>query len=296
MLQTTTDEQTAPIEVPEFVTYTGSFVEHTRDHRATREIEHTWEIRGYVFRTVENGTAVYHPCGRCGGWGQFSYNQLDGTMCYGCYGNGLGALIPKGWDEAHRLVKGREARQRAAERKLMRELHQQAIAWDAWRDAVPGRLGLIAALLAQPKDEYSDDYGRGFLGDMARNVRGCKPLTEKQEEAAMRTLGDRAARIEAKRAAGHWGTVGQRAEVDVTVRNVKGFEGDYGMRYLVTMETADGQALKTWASGGFGHAARVRFYEAGNEPFTARIKGTVKKHDEYQGIPQTELSRVTFVN
>lgn len=27
-------------------------------------------------------------CGRCGGSGHYSYNQLDGTRCYGCNGSG----------------------------------------------------------------------------------------------------------------------------------------------------------------------------------------------------------------
>jgi hypothetical protein len=299
MLLTTENGDTAPIEVPEFVTaYLGSFREVGLGRR-TGDIEHVWEIRGHIFRTVEDGTDVHKPCKRCGGEGKFSYNTLDGTVCYGCYGSGLGGLLSGGWDEALRLVKQREARQRAAERKMMRELHEWALAWDAWlygADVPAGRAGLVAALLAQPKDPYSDEYAQGFLGDMARNVRYCKPLSEKQEAAAMRTLGDRAARIEAKQAAGHWGAVGQRAEVDVTILKVKGFEGDYGMRYLVTMETAEGQSLKTWASGSFGLDAKVRLHENDDQPITARIKGTVRKHDEYNGTPQTELSRVTFVN
>jgi len=27
-------------------------------------------------------------CGRCGGSGHYSFNQIDGTMCYGCRGTG----------------------------------------------------------------------------------------------------------------------------------------------------------------------------------------------------------------
>lgn len=27
------------------------------------------------------------PCGRCGGSGHYSYNQIDGTVCFGCSGN-----------------------------------------------------------------------------------------------------------------------------------------------------------------------------------------------------------------
>lgn len=28
-------------------------------------------------------------CGRCGGSGSYSYNQMDGSMCYGCSGRGV---------------------------------------------------------------------------------------------------------------------------------------------------------------------------------------------------------------
>lgn len=33
--------------------------------------------------------SITKPCGRCGGTGHYSYNQIDGTMCYGCGGKGV---------------------------------------------------------------------------------------------------------------------------------------------------------------------------------------------------------------
>lgn len=44
-------------------------------------------------------------CGRCGGCGRYSYNQIDGDRCYGC--NGTGERLTKrgaaarAWYEAH---------------------------------------------------------------------------------------------------------------------------------------------------------------------------------------------------
>lgn len=37
-----------------------------------------------------NGKPIFEsePCGRCGGSGQFSYNQLNGSVCFGCKGTG----------------------------------------------------------------------------------------------------------------------------------------------------------------------------------------------------------------
>lgn len=34
-------------------------------------------------------------CGRCGGCGRYSYNQIDGDRCYGCHGTGF-ALTRRG--------------------------------------------------------------------------------------------------------------------------------------------------------------------------------------------------------
>lgn len=290
------DGATAPIAVPAFVdTYVGS-----RRHVPTRSgasagyTMHFWEIRGNLFLTVGADEGVHMPCGRCGGEGHYSYNTLDGTVCYGCWGDGLGKQIT-GWDDALKYVKGREARARAAERKMMREAHAAAIAWDAWYGT---RTGLIATLLAQPKDEYTGEYGNDFLGKMATLIREAKPLTENQEAAVMRTVGQRAARIEAKQAAGHWGTPGKRAEVTVTIRSAKDFEGDYGVRYLVIMEAPDGQTLKTWASGEFGWTAARLLREANGTPVVVTVKATVKKdggHTEYQGAPQTEVQRVAII-
>lgn len=39
--------------------------------------------------TPSNPPLFEHECcGRCGGSGQYSYNQMDGTRCYGCGGSG----------------------------------------------------------------------------------------------------------------------------------------------------------------------------------------------------------------
>lgn len=295
-MHTVEDGATAPIEVPSFVdTYVGSRRHVPRNSGASAGYTlHFWEIRGNVFMTVGTGTDVHKPCDRCGGEGHYMYNSLDGTVCYGCWGDGLGAQL-SGWDAALKLVKGREARQRAAARKAMREAWDAAHAWDAWYGT---RKGLIAALLAQPRDEYTNEYRTDFLGKMATLVAGATPLTEKQEAAVARTLGQRAARIEARQAAGHWGVEGKRGEVEVTIRSAKDFEGDYGTRYLVVMETADGQTLKTWASGGFGWTAAQLLRDADGKPVTVRIKATVKKdggHTEYQGAPQTEVQRVALI-
>src|SRR5262249_43253253 len=38
--------------------------------------------------TKTNHTFETEPCGRCGGSGHYSFNQIHGSMCYGCKGKG----------------------------------------------------------------------------------------------------------------------------------------------------------------------------------------------------------------
>lgn len=39
--------------------------------------------------TPEQSTFEAETCGRCGGSGNYSFNQIDGTRCYGCGGSGI---------------------------------------------------------------------------------------------------------------------------------------------------------------------------------------------------------------
>jgi hypothetical protein len=85
----------------------------------------------------------------------------------------------------------------------------------------------------------------------------------------------------------HVGTVGKREVFSVTVKAVRHFESDWGVRSLVRMEDESGNILVWWT----GEAPE--WAEEGN---AATVKGTVKKHDDYKGTPQTTVSRVALVN
>jgi hypothetical protein len=95
-------------------------------------------------------------------------------------------------------------------------------------------------------------------------------------------------KIDALPKAGHWGEVGQRAEFIGRVTNVKAFDGDYGISYLVKLETPEGHVLTTFSSGSFGQDAEIGK--------VVRAKGTVKEHGEYNGEPETKLARVTAID
>jgi hypothetical protein len=62
------------------------------------------------------------PCGRCGGTGHYSYNQINGTTCFGCAGRRV------------RLTKRGYAAQRWYHQHQMRTLDQIAVGDRVWEE------------------------------------------------------------------------------------------------------------------------------------------------------------------
>lgn len=81
----------------------------------------------------------------------------------------------------------------------------------------------------------------------------------------------------------HFGEVKKRAVYTLTLNGVRAFEGNYGPTYLHTFTDAGGNVAKWFGS-------RELDAEIGT-PRT--VKATVKAHDEYKGVKQTVLTRVT---
>ncbi len=82
----------------------------------------------------------------------------------------------------------------------------------------------------------------------------------------------------------HVGVVGERQGfAGVTVESLKYIESDYGVKTLCRFETAECDTLIWWCSGDSDWL---------KEGETLDITGTIKKHAEYRGWLQTELSRV----
>jgi len=85
----------------------------------------------------------------------------------------------------------------------------------------------------------------------------------------------------------HFGTVGERTELTLTITGVRDIVSDFRNSTLVTLEDSARRTFKWFASGaGYGEADKGR---------TVTVKATIKKHDEYQGQLQTMLTRVSEV-
>ena len=62
-------------ELPEFDKLKAKPIQRLLNSAMSRAIE-----RNYIEKSV---------CSRCNGGGHYSWNRVDGSMCYGCYGTGI---------------------------------------------------------------------------------------------------------------------------------------------------------------------------------------------------------------
>lgn len=87
---------------------------------------------------------------------------------------------------------------------------------------------------------------------------------------------------------GHfYGEVGQKIEIEVTYRGSFTFETAFGYTTIYKFDTDDGAHL-IWKTGGNLGGDSIQVLE--DDRIT--IKATIKAHNEYRGVEQTELVRV----
>jgi hypothetical protein len=230
---------------------------------------------------------VFDYCKRCGGCGQYSFNLQDGTVCYGCFGSGLGKATTEA--DAIRRAKARKQAASARQRREEKRLADQEADRYAWASE---HMALAAALTDLT------ETATGILHDLA-NQAAWRPMSPKQTELAERLVAEhrereakRTASEAATRKAGHLGTVGEKVTVGVTIQFVKSIESSFNGRptysWLVVMKTDEGHTLKTFSSGAFGFEVE--------KGLGYTITGTVKSHDDYNGLPETMLTRCKIVN
>ena len=83
----------------------------------------------------------------------------------------------------------------------------------------------------------------------------------------------------------HFGTIKERLELNVTCTGIHTTVGYYGTTFIYKMTDSDGRRF-TWFTS-IGDAMGM------NEEL--KIVGTIKKHDEWNGLKETHLSRVKVV-
>lgn len=222
------------------------------------------------------------PCSRCGGQGGAEAWKFTGYTCYRCGGrNSMHFEVrqPKLYT-AERLAKLNEAaakKQAKKDAELKRKAdkaRREFIAWAKPHGKLIGRI-LLAGKLRH------GEPAPGFLGDLASKLRQRWTLSDRQLEAAAKVLDARAEREAQDEASVHVGEIKDRIEFEGKVEFTTERDGYYGVTTIIKFRSNDGNVFTWFASG-------VQTYQRGDR---VKVRGTVKKHDEYRGVKQTVLSR-----
>jgi hypothetical protein len=88
----------------------------------------------------------------------------------------------------------------------------------------------------------------------------------------------------------HVGQAGERIELDVILEGHKVTFSDWGESCLYRLRSTEGHSLVWWCSGG-----RKESFEEAAEAGSFKVKATVKRHGEFNGLAQTTVNRVSVV-
>lgn len=214
--------------------------------------------------------------------------DLDGGFLSRSKANGFAPTA----DTAHALLLNLSHAQMTGAREvkqfsdLGRPEECDALVMTKYDEAVELRRALLDEI--DPKNNFEHNLiaalRREFTGPKTMGlVAAAIPAARIRAENEARRI-KRAEEI-AERASEWVGEPKQRTEFDVTLEFRRTFEGYYGLTTLMKFVTDEGNIL-TWFTSSPADLT------AGEK---ARIKATIKEHDEYDGEKQTKVTRVTVM-
>ena len=218
--------------------------------------------RGRPILSIERFLCVVAICIRRTGW--VSRGKAMGNM-------DVRSTADLAWDVC--MGHGREIEELIKDLKLFAEDRDEELAKKAleWAKSLPTQ-GVADYIYNLGVACRQETVSRHSIGIAASAIAAYQRDTDQKREMKEKNVGV------------HLGTIGERLEFrKLKVESMRSYEGDYGVKTLVTFKDKDGNTLKWWA------AANVDWLEEGD---TVTIVGTIKKHDIYKGYPQTVLSRV----
>jgi len=140
--------------------------------------------------------------------------------------------------------------------------------------------------------EWGKSQGNGVMNDYLHNLSvicHCEGLEHRDLgiaasliSAHQRTLSERV--VEPKVVRGFFGVLEAREVFQLSVKGISHHDGHYGVSHLHRFEDQNGNLAIWWSS--------KKVLDVGK---TYNLKCTVKEHTEYQGTPQTVLTRCSIV-
>ena len=258
---------------------------------------------------------VKGTCSRCGGSGHYSYNQLDGTRCYGCGGSGIAVQTVRAYTEkeynrmkasAERARAKKEAEKEAKARDLVENAakykHDVALKLGFGEDekaylvygddtfAIKDELKKLGARFDPTLKWYFSkevELPEGYLlyafsfDELFEYNPASKwaQFKENAKDIVKRKM------IELKGPSTSVFYPGEEKErvrnITAKVSSIRGFEGMYGYTSIYTFTSGD--YVFVWMT------AKCDLDIATGD--TVDLTGTIKKFEEYEGVKNTYLTR-----
>lgn len=281
---------------------------------------------GQVIETYEKGgkpyIITYEACPRCGGTGNYSYNQIDGTRCFKCTGSMLVRVDKRILSDKEKATRERakqrkieKAEAEAESKRIYQEEHKEEIEAQRMADDIArakkicsfGEADTVYAVMGDSfsiKEQLKEEGARwssplrkwcfdvdmekyttlavNFFDIVTIDGDGCRVDWDKIEVALNHNVADNSALNE------YIGAVGDKIEAEVKVINIIAYEMqmNYHTQYMeiVVMQDKEGHRL-TWSTG-------ANKFDIGA---SVKIKCAIKDHREYKGAFQTVVIRVKEV-
>lgn len=256
---------------------------------------------------------VRMTCPRCGGSGHFSYNEMDGTMCYGCMGAGKVVNEVRAYTEKEYTAMER-TNERAKERKLEAKAAKEKDLIDnaeSYKLEVAKKLGFSEdgkiyivcggdtyAIKDQLKElgarfDYNFKWFLSKIVELPEGYKLCEVSFDEVYDYEPRTkwatfktnvkdiISAKIAELDPPKTTKFYpAEVKDKISVTAKLSSVRGFDGMYGYTYIYTFIFDD--YVFVWMT------AKDLEIEDNS---TVELSGTIKAFEDYQGIAQTQVTR-----
>ena len=263
------------------------------------------KIVGEPFK--ENGkmyVRVEGPCPRCGGSGHYSYNQIDGTRCFGCNGTGHKIFNVRWYTDKERARMDRAAEKRA-EVKAQKQEEYRINHTDKKRfgfdrdDSILIFKGEYDAIndyihtLPEHTARYSTFFG-WYIGDWAPEsleltlpdniqVIALKWDLVGNEDGSFKPIEEIEKIVNELRyvpsTSEYQGSVGDKLILDLFCKTVIENDSQYGLSYIHTFEDAN-KNIYVWMT-------KSKCLETNK---TYHMSAKVKEHKEFRNVKQTIIN------
>ena len=256
-----------------------------------------------LVKVDRNGTKYYEGmarCGKCGGSGQY----LWFGVCFDCNGSGKVFETAKEYTPEYQAKLDERAKKRAEKkaeeiRAAFYEkmgLNEAGECWIVLGDTFSIKDGLKAE-----GARYCNELGWHFDHEtnhksvklscadrMQANAYGGWDWADGYELAQyVKELKQAAAAADST---SEWvGAVGDKIQMELTLKRTTNFDTQYGTTYVHTFEDSEGN-LFVWKSSTVDlfDYGNQKYYDAGTK---FNVRGTIKDHSSYNGIKQTLITR-----